>query len=434
MYIAATRQADRAGGIAATGASRGFVRNVPANVLALGAVSLVTDVSAEMVTAVLPTYFVLTLGLSPLQYGLLDGTYFGVTAFVRLLGGQIADRTRRRKLVAGTGYGLSAVCKLALPLAGSSVTGLGLALAADRTGKGLRTAPRDALISLSTPTADLGRAFGVHRAMDTVGAFLGPLAAFAVLWATHDAYDAVFVVSFCVAMFAVLLMALYVRDHREPAPRRGAASLRAAFGLLRLRQFRRTCVAATLLGLLTVGDTFVYLVLQHGFAIPLRYFPLLPLGTAGAFLLLAMPLGRLADRVGRFRVFLGGHLALLAAYAVAAAPTGGRAPGTVSTWAVLGLVLGLQGLFYAATDGVLMAATGPLLPVHLRTSGLALLQTGQAGARLVSSVLFGAAWTLYGPGPALLVMGAGLAGCLLLARRLLPGRSPTDSACAEVTG
>ncbi|MFI6982185.1 MFS transporter [Embleya sp. NPDC050154] len=430
MYIAATRRADQAGGIASARTPRRFARNVPANVLALGAVSLVTDVSSEMVTAVLPTYFVLTLGLSPLQYGLLDGTYFGVTAFVRLLGGQVADRTRRRKLVAGSGYGLSAVCKLGLPLAGSSVTGLGLVLAADRTGKGLRTAPRDALITLSTPAPDLGRAFGVHRAMDTIGAFLGPLAAFAVLWATHDAYDAVFVVSFCVAVFAVLLMALYVRDHREPAGPRRESSLRAAFALLRLGPFRRACVAATVLGLLTVGDTFVYLVLQQGFDIPLRYFPLLPLGTAGAYLLLAVPLGRLADRVGPFRVFLGGHLALLAAYAVAAAPTGDRTPGTPLLWTVLLSVLFLQGLFYAATDGVLMAATGPLLPVHLRTSGLALLQTGQAGARMVSSVLFGAAWTLWGSRPALLAMGVGMAGCLVLARRLLPSRSPLP----EVTG
>ncbi|WP_331767340.1 MFS transporter [Embleya sp. NBC_00896] len=428
MYIAASRRSDQAGGIAAAGTPRRFMRAVPANVIALGTVSLVTDISSEMVTAVLPAYFVLTLGLSPLQYGLLDGTYFGVTAFVRLLGGQVADRTRRRKLVAGTGYGLSAACKLALPMAGSSLTGLGVVLAADRTGKGLRTAPRDALISLSTPPSELGRAFGVHRAMDTFGAFLGPLAAFAVLWATHDAYDAVFVVSFCVATFAVLLLALYVRDHREPARPRRAATLRAAFGLLRLPRFRRTCVAATVLGLLTVGDTFVYLVLQRNFDIPLRYFPLLPLGTAAAYLLLAVPLGRLADRVGRFRVFLGGHLALLATYAVAAAPTGGRVSGGVLLWTVLLAVLGLQGLFYAATDGVLMAAVGPLLPTHLRTSGMALLQTGQAGARLVSSVLFGAVWTLWGSDTALLAMGAGLAGCLVLARRLLPSHAP------EVTG
>ncbi|MYW02008.1 MFS transporter [Streptomyces sp. SID3343] len=422
MYIATTRRSDQAGGVATAGTARVSARAVPANVIALGAVSLFTDISSEMVTAVLPTYFVLTLGLSPLAYGLLDGTYFGVTALVRLLGGQVADRTRRRKLVAGTGYGLSAACKLGLPLVGTSITGLGLVLAADRTGKGLRTAPRDALISLSTPPADLGRAFGVHRAMDTVGAFLGPLAAFAVLWATHDAYDAVFVVSFCVALFAVLLLALYVRDHQDPPGPRRTATLKAAFGLLRLRPFRRTCVAATVLGLLTVGDTFVYLLLQQHFDIPLQYFPLLPLGTAGAYLLLAVPLGRLADRVGPFRVFLGGHVALLGAYAIAAAPSGAHLPMVV----VLVAVLGLLGLFYAGTDGVLMAAAGPLLPAHLRTSGLALLQTGQAGARLVSSVLFGAGWMLWGADRALFVMGVGLAACLVVARRLLPGRTADD--------
>src|SRR5689334_21131653 len=122
---------------------------VPANVKALGAVSLVTDVSSEMVTAVLPLYLVIGLRLGPLAYGAVDGIYTGATALLRLLGGYLADRIRRRKLVAGSGYAISAVAKLGLLAAGGSTPAIGAVIAADRAGKGLRTAPRDALITLS---------------------------------------------------------------------------------------------------------------------------------------------------------------------------------------------------------------------------------------------------------------------------------------------
>ncbi|MEV4747160.1 MFS transporter [Streptosporangium amethystogenes subsp. fukuiense] len=368
---------------------------------ALGAVSLVTDISSEMVTAVLPLYLTLFLGLSPLQFGLLDGLSFGVTALVRLAGGNLADRWQRRKLIAGIGYGLSALCKPALPAAGGSVAALSAVIAVDRTGKGLRTAPRDALISLSVPAGKLGQAFGVHRAMDTVGALLGPLVAFAVLTGTGGAYDAVFVVSFCVAALGVLLLVMYVRDRRTPlsAPR-PATSPRAALGLLRDAAFRRVCVVAAVLGLVTVGDAFVYLLLQRRGGIDAVYFPLLSIGTAAVYLLLAVPVGRLADRLGRVPVFLAGHAALIVAYLVLLGPG----------WLVAVLIL--HGTFYAATDGVLMAVAGPMLPEHLRTSGLALLQTGQATARLLSSVLFGAVWTAWGSTQGLAVMAAGLAACV----------------------
>ncbi|NBE57005.1 MFS transporter, partial [Streptomyces boluensis] len=212
MYLATTdaptgAPTDAVAGRGGSAARRG---RVAGPVLALGAVSLVTDISSEMVTAVLPLYFVLQLGLSPLQFGFLDGLYNAVTALVRLAGGRAADRGGRHKLVAGSGYALSALSRIGLLLAGGATAGIGAALAADRIGKGVRTAPRDALISLSSPPEHLGRAFGVHRAMDTTGALLGPLAAFALLWATADAYDAVFVVSFCCGLLGVLLLIAFV--------------------------------------------------------------------------------------------------------------------------------------------------------------------------------------------------------------------------------
>jgi MFS family permease len=402
MYLATRdpRTASQAG-------PRRIRRVVAGNVIALGAVSLITDVSAEMVTAVLPLYLVLGLGLSPLQFGFLDGLYQGVTALVRILGGHAADRWQRRKLVAGVGYGLSAASKIGLLIAGSSVPGLAGALAVDRAGKGIRTAPRDALISLSSTPESLGRAFGVHRAMDTIGALLGPLVAFALLWGTAEAYDAVFVVSTCLAVLGVVLLMLFVRDHRAPIAGRAQVSVRAAFGLLRGARFRRLCLVAALLGLATVGDAFVYLLLQRRLYLDVAYFPLLPLGTAAGYLLLAVPFGRLADRVGRHRVFLGGHGALLCGYVALLGPGDGPL--------LFGAVLALHGAFYASTDGVLMALAGPALPAGLRTSGMALLQTGQAVARLVSSVLFGAVWTVWGPHTALVVAALVLATSLVLA-------------------
>jgi MFS family permease len=387
---------------------------VAPNVLALGSVSLVTDISSEMITAVLPMYVIFTLGLSPLQFGALNGLYFGVTALVRLAGGHAADRWQRRKLVAGGGYALSAVCKLGLLAAGSSVTGLGAVIAADRTGKGLRTGPRDALISLSSTPETLGRSFGVHRALDTVGAFLGPLAAFGLLLANPDRYDTVFVVSFCVATFAVVMLALLVRDRAEVVDRghKSPVSVGEALRLLLLPRFRRVCIATVLLGVVALSDAFVYLLLQQRLDISAEYFPLLPLGTSAAYLLLAVPFGHFADRVGRVRVFVGGYGALLCAYLMLFGPVGGVA--------LLVPTLTLHGLFYAASDGVLMAAVGPMLPVHLRASGMALIQTGQSVATLASSVLFGTAWDRWGLHTAIALAVVSLAVAILAALWILP--------------
>ncbi|MFE6866188.1 MFS transporter [Kitasatospora sp. NPDC057692] len=424
MYLATTgRRSD------APPRPAGAGRRVPGTVVALGAVSLVTDVSSEMVTAVLPLYLVLGLGLSPLQFGFLDGLFNGATALVRLLGGRLADRGGgRHRTVAGAGYLLSALSRLGLLLAGGAAGGIAAALAADRLGKGVRTAPRDAMITLSAPPEALGRAFGVHRAMDTTGALLGPLVAFAVLWATADAYDAVFVVSFATGLLGVLVLVLFVPAGAglsgaglsgaglsgAPVPVAAAPKpARPKHRVLRDPVFRRVTAAAALLGAATIGDSFLYLLLQRGLDLEPVLFPLLPLGAAACYLLLAVPAGRIADRAGRRTPFLLGHVALLGAYLTLLAPLG---------WPSAVLVLALLGVFYAATDGVLMALAGPVLPAGGRAGGLAVLQTGQALARLVGAAGFGVAWTWWGPRPALLAAALALTAALAAAWRILPGR------------
>jgi hypothetical protein len=349
MYLSSARArdaaADRAGAPPAVGV-RGTVR-VPGNVLALGSVSLVTDISSEMITAVLPVYLVFGLGVSLLTVGFVDGLYTGVTVLVSLLAAHIADRTQQRKAVAAVGYAMSAISKLGLPAVGASIGGIAAVIGIDRTGKGLRTAPRDALISLSSPADLLGRSFGVHRAMDTAGALLGPLVAFVILRSAPQSYDAVFVVSFCVAAAGLVLLLAFVRNRRESVATRAEVSLRAGVALLRRRMFRRATVQATLLAAVTLSDTFVYLLLQNQLDVSLVYFPLLPLGTSAVYMVLAAPLGRVADRWGRWRVF--------------------------------------------------MALVAPSLPAPLRTSGMAIVQSGTAAASFVSSVVAGALWSWRGP-------------------------------------
>ncbi|MET9688795.1 MFS transporter [Streptomyces sp. NPDC006514] len=449
MYLA-DRSAPAPGG-AKTAADRGPVRApaVASTVLALGTVSMITDISSEMVTAVLPLYLIAGLGLSPLGFGALDGVYNGVSALVQLTGGHLADRVRNHKLIAGIGYGLSALCKPLLLFA-HSLGPISVILTLERTGKGLRTAPRDALISLSTPRELQGRAFGVHRAMDTTGALLGPLAAFFILSLTVDGYDAVFGVSACVAVLGVVVLMLFVPSGGDirPGPSGGATAkatakataaapataeaaavpgavrpapvrLRDALGLLRLPRLRNLAVCAVLLGLTTVSDAFVYLLLQRRTGIGDQWFPLMPLGTAAVFLLLAVPAGALADRIGRRTVFLVGHALLLAGYGLLLwAPP----------WPALPyLVLALHGTFYAATDGVLPAAVAATVPGELRATGMALVGTGQALARFGCSLAFGAAWTLWGTGPALAAAAVGLLCCAAVAGFVLRPAAPRDT-------
>lgn len=399
---------------------------VATTVLLLGVVSLLTDVSSEMVAAVLPLYLTAEIGLGLVAYGFVDGVYQGVSALVRIAGGYAGDRIGRPKWVAATGYALSALSRLALlPAQGfAAVTG---AVTADRLGKGLRTAPRDALIADASPPAALGRAFGVHRALDTTGAVLGPLVAFAVLAGVPGSYDSVFVVSFAFAVAGVAVLVLLVPGRR--AGRAGSVAATDRMPLPRsatVKALGRPLLAAGLLGALTVGDGFLYLSMLRRDGLPAQYFPLLYVGTNLAYLALAIPCGRLADRLGRARVFLAGHLALLAAYLLAAVPWGGAG------WTLACLVL--LGAFYAATDGVLAALVSRAAPARSRGTALASVQTVVAVTRFASSVGFGALWAVSGRVPALVLVGAGLAAALPLAYRLLRPAEPGPTEPADPAG
>jgi MFS family permease len=395
-------RAHRAGGLA-----------VGRTVFLLGACSLLTDISSEMVATVLPLYLVYTLGFSPLQYGVVDGLYQGAGALVRLASGFLGDRLHRHRTVAAIGYGLSAICKPLLILAGGALGMLSVVILADRAGKGIRTAPRDAMISLSAPAGKLGTAFGVHRAMDSVGAMLGPLLAFGLLALAPSDFHTVFLISFFIAILGLGVMVLLVeepplRAEPEHAPEE-KPDLRAAFALLTQPRFRALTVTASLLGFATISDAFVYLLLRDRVDFSPSVFPLLATGTASAYMLLAIPAGRLADRFGRVRMLLLGY-AFLAAVYVLLLSHGLNTIGVV-------LVLALLGAYYAASDGVLAALASAHVPEELRGSGLALIGTATSSTRLVASLLFGGLWTFAGIDAAIVIFGGALLLAMLVTMR-----------------
>src|SRR4051812_5034705 len=403
----ASAQADGAAAVAAAGAPR-----ISRTVWYLGFTSFFTDVSSEMVSSMLPVYLVVYLHLSPLAFGTIDGLYQGFAAVARLGGGFIADRWRNHKTVAALGYGLSAACKLLFLAAGGTWSVLAATIALDRTGKGIRTAPRDALISLSTNRRDLASAFGVHRALDAAGAVLGPLVAFFLFWYLPGSFDLMFVISFCIAMLGVGVILLFVEGApAEASQPQLAVSLASATGLLRIPGFRRLFLTGAILSLATVSDSFIFLMLQRQLGFSTTYFPLLYVSVAAFNSVLSVPFGRLADRRGRWGTFLAGHGMLLLVYVALAVP--GSGPGRMIA------ALALLGCYYAATDGVLAAMGSAPLPSPLAGSGLALLPTATNVARLLASVFFGVIWQWSGLTPAIVVLGVGLLVSIVAAQTTL---------------
>jgi MFS family permease len=382
-------------------------QNVGRGVFLLGLTSLFTDISSEMVTTTLPLYLLVTLRLAPLQFGLIDGINQGASVLVRIASGLIADRWQRLKEVATAGYVFSAICRLGLLLVGNNWLALSGVVLFDRIGKGIRTSPRDALIAASAKSENLGTAFGVHRAMDTAGAMLGPLIAAALLAFAPGAYDAVFIVSLCFAIVGVAVIALlFEKPITTVSADSPSVSSRVVSQLLSRPDFRMLVLVSSGLALATISENFIYLTLQRQFNLSLSLFPLLYVGTALLYMVLAIPIGRLADKIGKWRVFVIGYGLLGIVYAILLIPN----LSTVFGWSVLGFL----GIYYAATDGVLIALASTILPEEWLTTGLAVMTTGTGLARLLASLVYGALWSAIGPGQALITFLIGLCVALLI--------------------
>jgi MFS family permease len=265
------------------------------------------------------------------------------------------------------------------------------------------------MIAGSVSAEKLGTAFGVHRAMDTAGAMVGPLLAAGLLAITPGAYDVVFIVSFCFAIVGVAVIGLLVEAPASGAPATDSPPISSQIvgQLLARPNFRALVVISSALAITTLSDNFIFLTLQRKFDLSLSLFPLLYVGTALVYMVLAIPMGRLADRLGRRYVFLAGYGLLALVYSLLLLP---GLPQGLS----LGILL-LQGLYYAATDGVLAAAASAILPEQWRATGIAIMTTGTGLARLLASLGFGTLWTYLGPNQALSIFLLGLCITMLLA-------------------
>lgn len=392
---------------------------LPRAIWVLGLVSLLMDISSEMIHALLPVYLVVALGNSALTVGVIEGVAEATAAVTKVVSGAWSDRAGRRKRLAAIGYGLAAFTKPVFALAPTAAW-LVAARFVDRVGKGIRGAPRDALVADLAPADLRGAAFGLRQSLDTVGAFLGPLLAIGLMWLTGNAFRTVF---WFATIPAFASLALIVWGLQEPAPSPEARDAtrppplsRASLGLLG-EPFGWVMVVGALFTLARFSEAFLILRAQAD-GLPLAWVPAVLVVMNLAYAAGAYPAGAWSDRIERRRLLPMG-LALLIAADLALAWW----PGLVG--AFVGVVL--WGLHMALTQGLLATMVADTAPPHLRGTAFGLFNLTMGLAMLAASVIAGALWDAGGPA-ATFGAGAGFALLALLLlhrpRRPQPTRTP----------
>lgn len=359
-------------------------RGIHRNVVALGFVSLLTDFSTEMILPVLPLFITGVLRASASSLGLIEGVAESLSSLLRLFSGWLSDRIARRKPFLVFGYGLSGAAKTTLALAASWPAVLVLR-AADRVGKGLRNPPRDALIADSVAPRDFGAAFGFHRALDTLGAALGPLAAYALMRSAPGGFRRVFAWSALPAALSIVVLLAFVRAPRAAAHQdaAGGSPARAPLG----GAFRRFLLVA---GLFSLGNSSVaFLILRaQGVGIGIAQVPLVYLGYNLVYALLSWPVGIWTDRVGRRPALLGAYAMFAIVYAFLAVTT--TAAGVVAAFALLGV-------HSALLEGSQRSLVADLVAPERRATAYGLYYMVVGAALLPASALAGLLWDRFGP-------------------------------------
>jgi MFS family permease len=391
-------------------AAGGALRTVPRTVWALGFVSLFMDLSSEMIHSLLPVFLVSVLGASAAAVGLLEGAAEAAMLAVKMVSGALSDRLGQRKSLALLGYGLAALTKPLFPLASSFAT-VFLARMLDRVGKGIRGAPRDALIADLTPPAVRGAGFGLRQSLDTVGAVGGPLVASLLMVASAGDFRLVFWVAVVPAVLSVLVLAAFVR---EPARLRRPAEAKPRMEWATLKRFPAAfwwiVAVGAVLTLARFSEAFLVLRAQS-VGLGLDYVPLVMVAMNIVYAGSAYPAGALSDRIGRVRLLVLGALLLVAADLVLA-----RAQGGVGLFA--GVVL--WGLHMGLSQGLLAALVADSAPSDRRGTAFGLYNLVSGVVLLAASVIAGELWDVVGA-PATFYAGAAFAACAVLPL-LLRGR------------
>ena len=373
---------------------------IPAGVWVLGFVSLLMDVSSEMIHSLLPLFMATTLGMSVSLIGLIEGLAEATALIVKVFSGSLSDYLGKRKGLALLGYGLGALTKPLFAIAPTA----GVVLTArllDRVGKGVRGAPRDALVADITPPHLRGAAFGLRQSLDTVGAFLGPMLAVGLMLLWANDFRAVFWVAVIPGMLAVALLLFGLREPETPtSTARRSNPIRRA-NLIRLGPaYWRVVVIGAVFTLARFSEAFLVLRAQQG-GMALALIPLVMVAMNGVYALCAYPFGKLADRVSHTRLLLGGLVVLIAADLVLASS---------NHWSIVLAGVALWGIHMGMTQGLLAAMVAHTAPADLRGTAYGFFNLVSGVAMLVASVCAGLLWDHWG---ASATFYAGAAFCML---------------------
>lgn len=374
---------------------------IPAAVWALGLVSMLMDISSEMIHSLLPMFMVGTLGMSALAVGLVEGLAEATALMVKVFSGALSDYFGRRKSLALLGYALGAFTKPLFAMA----SGAGLILAArliDRVGKGVRGAPRDALVADITPPEIRGAAFGLRQSLDTVGAFVGPLLATGLMLLWADDFRAVFWVAVVPGLLAVAVLALGVR---EPERHEGARRTNP----IRRENMRRlgpaywwVVAVGALFTLARFSEAFLVLRAQQA-GIAMALVPLVMAAMNLVYAAAAYPFGWLSDRVGHTRLLAWGLVVLIAADALLA---------TAQHWSMVIVGVAVWGIHMGMTQGLLATMVANAAPADLRGTAYGVFNLASGLAMLAASVIAGLLWETVGPAATFWAGGAFAALCL----------------------
>ncbi|MHA7600451.1 MFS transporter [Alicycliphilus sp. T452] len=374
---------------------------IPAAVWALGLVSMLMDISSEMIHSLLPMFMVGTLGMSALAVGLVEGLAEATALMVKVFSGALSDYFGRRKGLALLGYALGAFTKPLFAMA----SGAGLVLAArliDRVGKGVRGAPRDALVADITPPEIRGAAFGLRQSLDTVGAFVGPLLATGLMLLWADDFRAVFWVAVVPGLLAVAVLALGVREpERHEGARRTNPIRRGNMRRLGPAYWWVVAVGA-LFTLARFSEAFLVLRAQQA-GIAMALVPLVMAAMNLVYAAAAYPFGWLSDRVGHTRLLAWGLVVLIVADALLA---------TAQHWSMVIAGVAAWGIHMGMTQGLLATMVANAAPADLRGTAYGVFNLASGLAMLAASVIAGLLWETMGPAATFWAGGAFAALCL----------------------
>jgi len=360
---------------------------IPRGVWALGFVSMLMDISSEMIHALLPVYLVTVMGSSMVTVGFIEGIAEATASITKIFSGALSDRLGKRKLLAVAGYGLAAFTKPVFPLA-PTVGWLIAARFVDRIGKGIRGAPRDALVSDISPPHLRGASFGLRQSLDTVGAFVGPLLAIGLMWWTADNFRAVFWIAVVPGFLSLAVMLLAVEEPPRPDGIHGIDNPLSLEAIKRLGQvYWRVVMIGVVFTLARFSEAFLILRAQN-VGLGVMWVPAVLVGMNVVYALSAYPAGVLSDRLDRKGLLAAGLVMLAGAdLALAAMPN------------LTGVALGvaLWGLHMGFTQGLFAALVADASPPDLRGTAFGFFNLLTGIAMLAASVVAGALWDGYGP-------------------------------------